>query len=253
VAPPGWLAIGRIGDTISAYYRPSASAAWTLVGREVLSGLPVSVFVGLAVSSHVDGALATAVFDNLTIDQALLTSSMDLGSVGIAGSTTYDGVVHEVKASGADIWGTVDAFRLVRQVGLPIREITARVISVSNTNAWAKAGVMYRQSPESAQSPHVMVVVTPGKGVAMQYRPQFNQESVQVAVRTGVAPKWVRLTQLEGVFKGYVSDDGVTWQLLGTITVDWSGEAGLAVTSHNNSALTTAVFQDVKVRNSFSQ
>ena len=105
---------------------------------------------------------------------------------------------------------------------------------------------MYRQSPESAQSPHVMVVVTPGKGVAMQYRPQFNQQSVQVAVRAGAAPKWVRLTQLEGMFKGYASEDGVTWQLIGTITVPWSGEPALAVTSHNNGALTTAVFENVQ-------
>ena len=213
----------------------------------------MNVLVGLAVSSHVDGSLATAVFDNVTLEQPLLTSARDLGNVGIAGSTSYDGVVHEVKASGADIWGTTDAFHFVRGDGLARREITARVLSVGNTNAWAKAGVMYRQSPDSAQSPHVMVVVSPGKGVAMQYRPEFNQPSVQVAVRTGTAPKWVRLTQLEGVFKGYVSDDGVTWQLLGTITVGWSGEPGLAVTSHNNAALTTAVFQDVKVRNSFSQ
>ena len=86
-----------------------------------------------------------------------------------------------------------------------LREITARVRSVSNTHAWAKAGVMFRQSPESiAQSPHVMVVVTPGKGVAMQYRPQFSAPSLQVAVRAGVAPQWVRLTQLD-TFKGYVS------------------------------------------------
>ena len=40
VAPPGWLALGRIGDTISAYYRPSATASWTLVGRDSLPGLP---------------------------------------------------------------------------------------------------------------------------------------------------------------------------------------------------------------------
>ena len=253
VAPPGWLAIGRIGDTISAYYRPSASAAWTLVGREVLSGLPVSVLVGLAVSSHVDGTLATAVFDNLTIDQELLTSSMDLGSVAVAGSTTFDGIVYEVKASGADIWGTADAFRIVRESGRFARELTARVRSVSNTHAWAKAGVMFRQSPESAQSPHVMVVVTPGKGVAMQYRPQFNQQSVQVAVRAGAAPEWVRLTQLEGTFKGYASEDGVTWQLIGTITVPWTAEPALAVTSHNNGALTTAVFENVRLRRFLSQ
>jgi hypothetical protein len=248
VAPPGWLALGRIGDTISAYYRPTATASWTLVGRESLPGLPLKVNLGLAVSSHVDGTLATAVFDNVSVDQALMTSSLDLGNVGVAGSTTFDGVVYEVKASGADIWGTADAFRLVRGEGLYARELTARVRSVENTHAWAKAGVMFRQSPESDKSQHVMVVVTPGKGVAMQYRPNYQAPSVQIAVRTGVAPEWVRLTQVEGVFKGYTSEDGVTWQLLGTLTVDWSGEAGLAVTSHNNSALTTAVFENVSVR-----
>ena len=162
----------------------------------------------------------------------------DLGGVAVAGSTTFDGIVYEVKASGADIWGTADAFRIVRESGRFARELTARVRSVSNTHAWAKAGVMFRQSPESAQSPHVMVVVTPGKGVAMQYRPQFNQQSVQVAVRAGAAPKWVRLTQLEGTFKGYASENGVTWQLIRTITVPWTGEPALAVTSHNNGALT---------------
>ena len=80
-----------------------------------------------------DGTLATAVFDNLTIDQALLTSSMDLGSVGIAGSTTYDGVVHEVKASGADIWGTADAFRIVRESGLSIARAHGAGASASRT------------------------------------------------------------------------------------------------------------------------
>jgi hypothetical protein len=253
VAPPGWLALGRIGDTISAYYRPSASASWILVGRDTLPGLPLGVSVGLAVSSHVDGTLATAVFDNVTVDQALMTSSQDLGSVGVPGSTTFDGVVYEVKASGTDIWGTADAFRLVHGPGLPIREITARVRSVATTHAWAKAGVMYRQSPESHTSPHVTVVVTPGKGVAMQYRPAHSAQSVQVAVRAGTAPEWVRLRQGDGTFTGYTSEDGVTWHLLGTVSLAWSGEAGLAVTSHNNSALTTAVFENVRLRNVFSQ
>jgi hypothetical protein len=253
VAPPGWLALGRIGDTISAYYRASATAPWTLVGRDTLAGLTFGVFVGLAVSSHVDGTLGTAVFDNVSVDQALMTSSYDLGNVGVAGITTFDGVVYEVKGSGADIWGTSDAFRFVRAPGMPIREITAKVRSVQNTHAWAKAGVMYRQSPESATSPHVMVVATPGKGVAMQYRPEHNAPSVQLAVRSGVAPEWVRLTQVEGTFKGYTSEDGVTWQLLGTLTMPWSGEPGLAVTSHNNSVLTTAVFENVRLSSVLSQ
>jgi hypothetical protein len=70
-----------------------------------------------------------------------------------------------------------------------------------------------------AQSPHVTVVVTPGRGVAMQYRPDLGAPSVQVAVRAGMAPEWVRLTQVEGLFRGYASEDGVTWHLIGEVTL----------------------------------
>jgi hypothetical protein len=255
VAPPGWLALGRIGDTISAYYRATATAPWVLVGRDTLPGLATGVLVGLAVSSHVDGQLATAVFDNFSLDTVSLDRSSDVGAVGAAGSSTFDGVQWEVNGSGADIWGTADAFRMVHSgSGLGyMREISARVLSLQNTYSWAKAGVMFRQSPHLAESAHVMVVVTPGKGVAMQYRPDYNQPSIQVAVRAGVAPEWVRLTQVGGEFRGYASEDGVNWQLIGTVTLPWSGEPVLAVTSHNNTTTARAVFQNVRVRNYLSQ
>ena len=116
---------------------------------------------------------------------------------------------------------------------------------------------MFRESLGLAGSTHVMVVVTPGKGVAMQYRPEDNAPSIQVGVRAGVAPEWVRLTHLEGTFRGYTSEDGVNWHLLGTVTIDWpvhsSSQPCLAVTSHNNTALTTAIFENVQLRSVLSQ
>jgi len=250
VAPPGWLTLGRVGDTISAYYRASPTGAWTLVGRETVAGLPASVLVGLAVSSHVDGALATARFDNVRVDTAQMDASQDVGAVGVPGSAAFDGVVYDVRASGADIWGTADAFRMVTHgpsTYVPRTEITARVRSLENTHAWAKAGVMFRQSPPIPQSAHVMVVVTPGQGVAMQYRAQHGGPSAQVPVRTGIAPEWVRLSQVDGVFRGYASEDGVTWHLIGSVTLDWSGAPALAVTSHNNGVLTRAIFENVRL------
>jgi hypothetical protein len=255
VAPPGWLTLGRIGDTISAYYRASPTAAWTLVGRETLAGLPASVVVGLAVSSHVDGALATARFDNVRVDTGQLEASEDVGAVGVAGSASFDGVVYDVRASGTDIWGTADAFRIVHHGSShgPSTEITARVRSLENTHVWAKAGVMFRQSPPIAASPNVMVAVTPGRGVAMQYRAVHGGPSVQVAVRAGIAPEWVRLSQSDGVFRGYASEDGVTWHLIGSVTLDWTGAPALAVTSHNNGTLTRAVFENVRLSGILSQ
>jgi hypothetical protein len=252
VAPPAWLRIGRIGDTISAYYRSSISAPWVLVGRETLAGLPDSIYVGLAVSSHVDGQLATATFDNVAIETALFEQSQDVGAVGVAGSLRYDGVVHEVRGSGADIWGTADAFHVVRAVGatLPAVDLVARVRSIENTYPWAKAGVMFREvNVHTPQAPHVMVVITPGRGVAMQYRATYGGTSVQAAVIAGMAPEWVRLTREDNRFTGYASEDGVTWRVVGTVTIDnLFTEPVLAVTSHDNTRVTTAVFENVVMR-----
>ncbi|MGH9311007.1 MAG: PQQ-dependent sugar dehydrogenase, partial [Vicinamibacterales bacterium] len=99
------------------------------------------------------------------------------------------------------------------------------------------------------QAPHVMVVVTPGRGVAMQYRPEYGAASVQVGVISGVAPEWVRLRRSDNRYTGYASEDGITWRTIGTITVEsLSFVPVLAVTSHNNSVTTTAVFEEATVR-----
>ena len=44
----------------------------------------------------------------------------------------------------------------------------ARVTSQSDTDPWAKAGVMIKQSTASG-SPYALLGVTPGNGIAFQY------------------------------------------------------------------------------------
>ena len=65
-APPGYLRLVRAGDVISAYYKTTSTSAWTLIGRQTFSSLPLTVRVGFATSSHVDGTLATATFANVS-------------------------------------------------------------------------------------------------------------------------------------------------------------------------------------------
>jgi hypothetical protein len=248
VAPPVWLKVGRVGDTISAYYRTSLSQTWTLVGRQTVPVLRSAVYVGLAVSSHVDGALATAVFDNVAVEPHPITETWDIGAVGVPGTTTFDGVVYQMEGSGADIWGTADAFRfaLSRYYGSgSVREVSARVRDVENTHRWAKAGVMFRETVDPGAR-HVMVVVSAGRGVAMQYRSTTNGLSAQAGVLTGVAPEWVRLSRTGDTFTGYASEDGVTWHTIGNVTIQHMfAEPGLAVTSHNNATLASASFEDL--------
>src|SRR5438128_493309 len=70
--------------------------------------------------------------------------SQDVGAVGTAGSTTLSGGVFTVKGAGADIGGVADAFQAAMQPLAGDLQIVARLASVQNTNAHAKAGVMIR-------------------------------------------------------------------------------------------------------------
>ena len=104
-------------------------------------------------------------------------SDADIGSVGQAGSATYLNGSFTVKGSGSDIWNTADAFHFVYQPWTGDGEIIAQVESVQNTDVWAKAGVMIRETL-SASSKHAMMVVTPGSGVSFQRRTSTGGSSV---------------------------------------------------------------------------
>ena len=64
----------------------------------------------------------------------------DIGTTGRTGSYSLSGSTFTVKGAGADIWGNADAFQFVSQPFTGDGSITARVVSQTNTNVWAKAG-----------------------------------------------------------------------------------------------------------------
>jgi hypothetical protein len=94
-----------------------------------------------------------------------------------------------------------------------------------------------------------MGMVTPGKGVNMQFRVPNSNGSVQLAQLPGTAPVWVRLTVSGQQYNGDFSTDGVTWTRLGSVQfgADMT-QIGLALTSHHPSATATAVFEGVDVQ-----
>jgi hypothetical protein len=166
----------------------------------------------------------------------------DIGSVGVAGSAAESGGQWAVYGSGADIWGTADAFNFAYQPLTGNTQITAKITSVANTNAWAKAGVMIRQDL-TAGSKNAFVAVTPGNGVAFQYRPTSNGASVNTNVTGFAAPYWVRLVRSGDVFTAFRSPDGAAWTQVGTAqTIAMTGTVyvGLAATSHDNTRLGSA-------------
>jgi regulation of enolase protein 1 (concanavalin A-like superfamily) len=176
-------------------------------------------------------------------------SDADIGSPALAGSASFANGAFTVNGSGADIYGASDQFHYASQSLAGDITITARVSSQQNTNAWAKSGVMIRETT-AANASFVHVFVTPGHGVNMQYRSSTGANAVQLAQTAGpVAPYWVRLVRSGNTFTGFASADGATWAQVGTISVTMAGnvQAGLAVTSHNTAALNTSTFDNVAV------
>ena len=182
---------------------------------------------------------------------AVPTTSVDIGQVAAAGSTSTANGVYTVRASGADIWGTQDEFRFVHAQLSGDGEITARVDSLTATDSWTKAGVMIRETL-NANSRYAYTLVSAGNGVSFQHRLLAGASAVQPVTHDGVsrAPYWVRLRRTGNVFTAYVSANGQAWRQQGnsvTIAMGATVYAGLAVTSHRDGSLATAAFSNVNL------
>ena len=201
------------------------------------------------------GAMTTSSVVNITVSAPSSGlpapwQQLDVGSVAVAGEASFASGLFTLKGSGADIWDASDNFHFVWQPLASDGEIIARVASVQNTDVWAKAGVMIRSSL-AANAPYAAMLVTPSRGVSYQWRYFVNGNSGGRNNSSLSAPTWVRLVRQGNNLRGYTSNDGVTWSLLQTQTIpELPGTVylGLAVTSHNNGTLCTAMFDNVTVR-----
>jgi hypothetical protein len=151
---------------------------------------------------------------------------------------------------GSDIWGTADAFAYLWTSTAAVAESTliTRVVSIDNTDVWAKAGVMFRESLAPG-APHVFAMVTPGKGLSLQYRSATGGQRFVAASRPGIAPRWLKLQRAGNTFTASDSIDGVTFVQFGTATVVMAESAtvGLAATMHNSSTAGAARFDKVQL------
>ncbi|PYV44646.1 MAG: hypothetical protein DMG06_05675, partial [Acidobacteria bacterium] len=173
-------------------------------------------------------------------------ADLDLGAVGAAGSASSAGGTFTVSGSGADIWNTADAFHYVYQPLTGDGQIVARVASLQNTDAWAKVGVMIRETL-TANSRHAMMTLTSANGLAFMRRLSTAGTTTRSALTAGAAPYWVKLVRTGNTFSGYRSSDGINWVLVGSDTLPMTATVyiGLAVTAHNNTLLNTSTFDNI--------
>lgn len=253
-APSVWLRLTRTGNEIRAYARKAKTDPWVNLGLIPLPGLASTVKVGVAVSSHVDGTLATANFSQLTIEPLLTWTT---AQVGPGGSGAFvDGTFFTVQNRGADIWGTSDAFTYLYTQWTGDGAMTARINQMDPADRWTKAGLMFRESL-SAGSPHAFVLASFEKGLAVQYRASANGPSAGGGSNLGMnAPSefgpgfWLQIVREGHTFTGYVSTDTTTWNRIGegVVVMGATVYVGIAVTSHNTDVEARGLFDDVTVR-----
>jgi len=193
---------------------------------------------------------------------ALTWVANDIGSTATPGSFTANGDgSYSVTGSGADIWGTADAFHYVFKPLVGDGQMTVNVVSIAgtSTNEWQKAGVMIRETL-AAGSRNVMMLMSAGGasanfggGDAFQWRPVADAASSSSHVVCDnvevLPPNCVRLVRTGNMFSGFVYVNGQWVQEGQTVTIAMPETVyiGLAVTSHDNAAgiYTTATFNNV--------
>ena len=164
---------------------------------------------------------------------------------------------YTITATGEDIWNDADQFHYAFKTLTGVGTIVAQVQSVDNTDPWAKAGVMIRETPD-AGSKFAAVYITPGNGCRFQARTDTDIDatsdtSVATAEQMAInAPYWVKLDRdFAGNFRGYYSANGSAWQPMSwnplNISMSSNVNVGLALTSHNNNATGKAVFSNVTI------
>ena len=148
----------------------------------------------------------------------------DIGAVAKAGTTTFSNGVFSVTGSGADIWGAANELQYA----------------------------YLAQAPGSLTilEAHVDSVLSPSKGVAMQYRAVAGGTSASAGALPGAAPGWLKLQRRGSTFTSFWSTDGVHFTQIGSVSVlmNTGISVGLAVTSHNASTPATATFDSVTIQ-----
>jgi hypothetical protein len=177
------------------------------------------------------------------------------------GSFTEDPAgTYTITATGWDIAGTADAFHYAYKMLNSVGSIEAQVLSVDNTDQWAKAGVMVRETLD-AGSKFAAVYITPGMGCRFQARRDTDIDVVsdtpvatdeQIAI---TAPYWVRLERdIAGNFNAYYSSNGTTWQTMAwnpqNILMNSNVYIGLALSAHNANATCEAQYSNVRTTGS---
>lgn len=192
--------------------------------------------------------------------------SVDIGEPSVQGSLKKLDGRFEIAAGGEDIWGVSDQFNFAHIKHSGDFDLSARFESLDMPHLYTKAGLMARAALD-ADSPHVYILAFPDNsprnknngGLEFQFREEAGGESVAIYPDdyTTEPPEfpvrypntWLRLKRSGDDFTAFYSTDGQSWKMYTQFSMKLPKEIllGIAVTSHEQDAATTAVLSDISL------
>jgi regulation of enolase protein 1 (concanavalin A-like superfamily) len=174
-------------------------------------------------------------------------ASKDIGNPAPGFSTPVpDGL--DVVGGGRGVSTNADQIQFSYQRRTGDFDVQVRLQSLEPADVWASAGLMARESLRT-NSPFASILATPSiSGIFFTSRVSTN-----ASFRAGTFPvnypfTWLRLQRVGNLFTGYASFDGQTWTPVGAATNPLPSTIlfGMAVSSHNPTAVTRAEFRDLR-------
>jgi hypothetical protein len=165
------------------------------------------------------------------------------------GSAVFQNGSFTVKGAGTDIWNQSDQFAFLNVDTINSQSLSARVTSQTNTDPWAKAGLMFRETANAGSS-FVMLIATPGNGLHLQYRDGTGNGCTDVSYGNFTLPVFLKLDKTDSSFVASKSTDGCKWTTLGSYmnkTFSEKYKLGLLVNGHNALNVGQAVFDSIKI------
>ena len=243
------VSLGGTSSTVNVYDTTLGTAP-----VQTLSGVSI---VPLTLSDHpmIIELPATAVYTPGAPPAAPALTDADVGNPALAGSAVLASGVYTVTGGGADIWDPFDQFNFDSESITGDATMIVHVDTQQNTNVWAKAGLMFRNSA-STTSANVAVVQTPGEGINIQWRDTDGGPSNFAGqINSGVTANWLKLVKYGNTFAAYyATSTGAPgesdWEIVGTHTTPFTNSTylgGLAVTAHDNTKASTAAFSGLSI------
>ncbi|MGI8562023.1 MAG: PQQ-binding-like beta-propeller repeat protein [Candidatus Dormibacter sp.] len=258
-AVPAYLEVARSGNIFSAYTSPDG-ATWTPVAGSSVALFGGPALAGMAATSHNTANVSSVTFDHVVLSLTApppawscfaVWSCQDIGQPSPAGGQTLNNGTWQIQGGGSDIFQTSDQFHFVWQTVPGDGTVSAHITAQTNSDPWAKAGVMLRQSADPAAA-YYFALVTPSNGIQIQYRLSQGAAAAELTGFPATVPAYLRVARSGSVLCAYSSADGATWSYIRGSCIVLAGISGpvyggMAVTSHNGLALSTVTMDSVAI------